>query len=74
MQIQHVGDIMEGMEDIKRDLDKLQMWAHENLMKFTKAKCKVLYLSQRNPKYRLGENSPVMKESGVLVDENLDMT
>ena len=38
---------------IQRDMDRLEMWARANLKcKFNKAKCKVMLLSQGNPKHR----------------------
>jgi len=47
----------EGQDVIQKDLDKLEKWACVNLMKFTKAKYKVLHWSQSNPwyQYRLGD-------------------
>jgi len=60
------ADTPEGRDAIQRDLD--------NLVRFHKAKCKVLHLSRSNPHYhyRLGdeglESSPAKKDLRIQVD------
>ncbi|KAJ7401302.1 hypothetical protein BTVI_97176 [Pitangus sulphuratus] len=74
-----VFDISEGWDAIQRDLDKLKNWNHGNLMRFNKAKCKVMRLDWGNIQYqyRLGDeqikSSPGKMHLDRLVDQKLDM-
>jgi len=63
-----VVDTPEGWDAIQGDVDRLEQWAQENLMRFNKSKCKVLHLGCGNPccHYQLRdvrtEHSPAEKD------------
>ena len=72
-------DMAERRGATQRDIDKLKRWALVNLIRFKKAKCKVLHSGQGNPRcvYKLGEElerSPAEKDLEVLADEKLKVS
>ena len=66
---------------MQKDVDGLQQWADDLLLKFNKAKCKVLHLGTKNikGKYYLNgpettheiESSELERDLGILVDSKL---
>ena len=52
------AEIIEGRRDaIQRDLCRLEKWADKNQMRFSKAKCRMLYFIRVNSRYvyRMGK-------------------
>ena len=46
------ADALEERDATQRNLGRLEKWAHMNLMRISKVKCKMLHLGHGNPRYR----------------------
>lgn len=66
-------DALHERDVIQRDPDRPERWAHVNVMKFNKTKCKILHLGQGNSKhnYRMGNKWIEDKDLGVVVDKKM---
>ncbi|KAJ7401638.1 hypothetical protein BTVI_93756 [Pitangus sulphuratus] len=75
-----VANTPECCAALQKDVDSLEKWAEQNLLKFNKSKCRVLHLEKNNSmhQYRLGanllESSSVEKDLRVLGDNKLPMS
>ena len=73
-------DTIDGRDAAQRDLDRLEKWVRENLMRFSKAKYKRCCTwikaipGMSIPGSILFESSPAGKDLGVLADKKLDMS
>jgi len=63
-----VGDKSAGRDAIQRDLDKLEKWADDHLMRFTKAKSKMLHLAWSNPQYQYSIGYRLIVSREILID------
>ena len=63
-----VVDTLERWDAIQRDPDRLEEWEHLNLMKFNKAKCKVLHMCQGNPQDHHELENEEIESSLVVMD------
>lgn len=72
-----VADTLEGRDGIQRDLDRLERWAHVNLLIFNKVECPTHGSGQTQAQIqaeRWIESSPEEKYLGGFVEEKLNMT
>ena len=73
-------DTPEEWHAIQRDLNRVEKWAQDSLLRFNKSKCKLLRLGHGNGHYQYKlddvriEHSLDKKELELLVDGKLDMS
>ena len=63
-----VADTPKSCAAIECDLDRLESWTQRNLMKFSKCKCRVLYLRSNNPMHQYRLRADLLKSSSAERD------
>jgi len=60
IKLRGAGDSLEGQDVLQRGVDRLELWAMVNGMKFNKSKSQIPYLGLSNTRhnYKLGEEWP----------------
>ena len=66
--LNNVVDTVEAKDAIQRDLDRLKRWTPVSLIRFKKAKCKVLHLDQGNPRYVYKPGEEILESSPTEKD------
>ena len=67
-----IANTLEARNKLQSDLDRLERWAENNRMKFSRDKCQVLLLGKRNQRhsYKMGDtwlsNTTNEKDLGIV--------
>lgn len=68
------GDTTEGQDAVQKDLEKLKKWAHENLIKFNRARCYTWVRAVPDTSTGWEKSLSPALQSRTSVDKKLDMS